>query len=69
MKGYLVLNGGEAFTTPARPLDSAWLGLIRRAHAPTAWSSSGGGMSGTRREADRVMRYFNNLGTSPSTQC
>ncbi len=33
MKGYLVLNGGEAFTTPARPLDSAWLGLIRRAHA------------------------------------
>lgn len=64
MKGYLVLNGGEAFTTPARPLDSAWLGLIRREHArPRVAVIPAADMSGTRREADRVMRYFNNLGT------
>lgn len=64
MKGYLVLNGGEAFTTPARPLDSGWLGLVRRSHArPRVVVIPAADMSGTRREADRVMRYFNNLGT------
>lgn len=64
MRGYLVLNGGEAFTAPARSLDSAWLGLIRREHArPRVVVIPAADMSGTRREADRVMRYFNNLGT------
>lgn len=64
MLGYLVLNGGEAFSTAARPLDSRWLQLIRRAHArPRVVVIPAADMSGTRRQADRVMRYFNNLGT------
>jgi len=64
MLGYLVLNGGEAFSTAARSLDSRWLQLIRRAHArPRVVVIPAADMSGTRRQADRVMRYFNNLGT------
>ncbi|NLE51665.1 MAG: type 1 glutamine amidotransferase-like domain-containing protein [Chloroflexi bacterium] len=64
MLGHLVLNGGEAFSPAARPLDSRWLQLIRRAHArPRVVVIPAADVSGTRRQADRVMRYFNNLGT------
>lgn len=30
MQGYLVFNGGEAFTRETRPLDRTWLRLLRR---------------------------------------
>jgi len=64
MKGYLVLSGGQAFTPPARTLDSRWLNRIRRSHArPRVVVIPAADITGTRREPDRITRYFNNLGT------
>lgn len=64
MHGFLVLNGGEAFTAPAKSLDSGWLRLIRRVHArPRVVVIPAADVSGNQREAERVARYFSNLGT------
>lgn len=64
MHGYLVLNGGEAFTAPAKALDSGWLRLIRRVHArPRVVVIPAADVSGNRRNAERVVRHFGNLGT------
>lgn len=64
MYGYLVLNGGEAFTSRAKMYDSGWLRIIRRAHSrPRVVVVPAADVSGHQRQAHRVVRYFNNLGT------
>ncbi|MBN1680127.1 MAG: Type 1 glutamine amidotransferase-like domain-containing protein [Anaerolineae bacterium] len=63
MKGLLVLNGGEAFSSKTKQLDHNWLQFIRQTHRPRLVVVPVAVIDNPRRVADQVMRYFNHLGT------
>ncbi len=62
-KGYLVLNGGEAFSPRSKSADHAWLQLVRGAHRPRVVVVPVAAMEKHQRIADETMRYFNYMGT------
>ena len=69
MKGYLVLNGGAAFSPRTRESDHVWLKLMRRGGnrlrlvvVPVA------AMTKAQKTADTTMRYFKHLGTFAETK-
>jgi cyanophycinase-like exopeptidase len=63
VKGYLIFNGGEAFTPRSRMSDHIWLELIRGLHRPRLVVVPVAAMEKHQRIADQTMRYFNHLGT------
>ncbi|NDJ76324.1 MAG: hypothetical protein GYB65_08690 [Chloroflexi bacterium] len=64
MQGYLVLNGGEAFSPRTRQADYAWLQHIRREpNRPRLVVIPVAVMENPRRAADQTMRYFSHLAT------
>jgi cyanophycinase-like exopeptidase len=63
IKGYLVVNGGEAFTPRTRQSDHTWLQLIRTRSRPRLLVVPTATVEKTRSIADQVIRYFNHLGT------
>lgn len=63
MRGYLVLNGGDAFSPRTKSIDHNWLSLIRRQSRPRVMVVPTASVEKTRKVADETMRYFNYLGT------
>jgi cyanophycinase-like exopeptidase len=62
-KGYLILNGGEAFSPRSRMADHTWLKLIRGVSRPRLVVVPVAAIEKQQKQADEVMRYFNLLGT------
>jgi cyanophycinase-like exopeptidase len=62
-KGYLILNGGEAFSPRAKMADHTWLKLIRSVSRPRLVVVPVAAIDKQQKRADEVMRYFNHLGT------
>ena len=62
-KGYLIFNGGEAFSPRSKNADHAWLQLIRGTHRPRVVVVPVAAMEKHQRTADEAMRYFNYMGT------
>lgn len=63
MRGYLVLNGGEAFSPRTKSVDHNWLKLVRRRSRPRVMVVPTASVDKTRKVADETIRYFNHLGT------
>ncbi len=62
-KGYLVLNGGQAFVPESKEADRAWLKLLRGAHSPRVAVVPVAAMEKHQRVADNATRYFSHLNT------
>ena len=62
MRGYLVLNGGEAFSPRMKAVDHRWLQLVRRQHRPRLIVVPAASVDKTRKVADETVRYFSHLG-------
>lgn len=62
-KGYLVLNGGQAFVSESKEADRAWLKLLRGTHSPRVVVVPVAAMEKQQRIADEVTRYFSHLNT------
>ncbi len=62
-KGYLILNGGEAFSPLTRMADHTWLKLIRGVSRPRLVVVPVAAIEKQQKQADEVMRHFNHLGT------
>lgn len=62
-KGYLVVNGGQAFVPESKEADRAWLKLLRGSHSPRVVVVPVAVMAKQQRVADEVTRYFSRLGT------
>jgi len=62
-KGYLVLNGGEAFSPKNKDADHAWLQLIRARSRPRLIVVPVAAIDKHERIAADVARYFGGLGT------
>lgn len=62
-KGYLVLNGGQAFVPESKETDRAWLKLLRGRHNPRVVVVPVAAMEKHQRVADEVTRYFSRLNT------
>jgi hypothetical protein len=67
VKGYLIFNGGEAFTPRSRMSDHIWLELIRGVHRPRLVVVPVAAMEKHQRIADQTMRYFLTWALSPNT--
>lgn len=63
MKGYLILNGGEAFSPRSRDIDHTWLNFIRGNTRPRVMVLPTAEMDKAAKVADTAMRHFNHLGT------
>jgi cyanophycinase-like exopeptidase len=63
MRGYLILNGGDAFSPRCKEIDHTWLQLIRGHTRPRLVVVPAATVEKTQRVADKTMRYFNYLGT------
>ncbi len=62
-KGYLVLNGGQAFVPESKEADRAWLKLLRSTHSPRVAVVPVAAMEKHQRVADEATRYFSRLNT------
>jgi cyanophycinase-like exopeptidase len=62
-KGYLILNGGEAFSPKNKDTDHAWLQLIRTRSRPRVVVVPVAAIDRHERTAADVARYFGGLGT------
>lgn len=62
-KGYLVLNGGEAFSTESREADRAWLKLLRDDHSPRVVVVPAAAMDKHQKIAHETCKYFSGLNT------
>ena len=65
-KGYLILNGGEAFTPETLDLDRTWLRIVRRGSRPRVLVIASAEPQKTQKVAHQTTQYFNGLGTFPS---
>jgi cyanophycinase-like exopeptidase len=66
MKGYLILNGGEAFSPKTKDTDIAWLQLIRRgSQRPRVIVIPAAATQKADKTAEQVVSYFKHLGTYP----
>jgi cyanophycinase-like exopeptidase len=63
VKGYLIFNGGEAFSPKSKMADHNWLQLIRGKTRPRVVVVPAAATEKERKTADEVMRYFNYMGT------
>ncbi|MBN1963395.1 MAG: Type 1 glutamine amidotransferase-like domain-containing protein [Anaerolineae bacterium] len=63
MKGYLILNGGEAFTPRTKLLDHSWLSLIRGQSRPRLMVVPVASVDKPFKAADEAAHYFKNLAT------
>lgn len=63
MKGYLVFNGGEAFSPRSKISDHIWLELIRGKTRPRLVVVPVAALEKHKHIADKTARYFNHLGT------
>jgi len=61
--GYLILNGGDAFSPKNKSADHIWLQLIRGHTRPRLVVLPTAMITNEQKTADEVMRYFNYLGT------
>jgi cyanophycinase-like exopeptidase len=62
MKGYLVVNGGEAFTIENRPANRAWLRLVHGQHSPRVIVVPVAAMDKPERTAAEAAQYFRHMG-------
>lgn len=62
-KGYLIFNGGEAFSPKSKMADHNWLELIRGKSRPRVVVVPVAATEKEQKTADEVMRYFNFMGT------
>jgi cyanophycinase-like exopeptidase len=62
-KGYLILNGGEAFSPKSKDMDHVWLQLIRTRSRPRVVVVPAAAIDRHERTAADVARYFGGLGT------
>lgn len=62
MQGYLVLNGGEAFTSESRAMDRTWLRLVQGQHSPRVIVLPAAAVEKHQKIADQVAHYFSHLG-------
>ncbi len=62
-KGYLIFNGGEAFSPKSKMADHNWLELIRGKARPRVVVVPVAATEKEQKTADEVMRYFNYMGT------
>jgi cyanophycinase-like exopeptidase len=62
-KGYLIFNGGEAFSPKSKMADHNWLQLIRGKSRPRVVVVPVAANEKQQKIADEVMRYFNYMGT------
>jgi cyanophycinase-like exopeptidase len=62
-KGYLIFNGGEAFSPKSKMSDHNWLQLIRGRSRPRLVVVPVAATEKEQKNADQVMRYFNHMGT------
>ena len=63
VKGYLIFNGGEAFSPKSKMADHNWLQLIREQSRPRLVVVPVAANEKQQKIADQVMRYFNYMGT------
>ncbi len=63
-KGYLILNGGEAFKPEMRAADRAWVDLVRGTHRPRAMVLPVAALEKHQKLAYEVTRYLRGLDTS-----
>lgn len=63
MQGYLVLNGGEAFSPESKAMDRTWLRLVQGPHSPRLIVLPVAAIEKHQKIADQVARYFSHLGT------
>ncbi|MBI5960657.1 MAG: Type 1 glutamine amidotransferase-like domain-containing protein [Chloroflexi bacterium] len=61
-KGYLVVNGGEAFTIENRPANRAWLRLVHEQHSPRVIVVPVAAMRKQQRVASEISKYFEFMG-------
>jgi cyanophycinase-like exopeptidase len=61
IKGYLILNGGEAFSARSRQTDHNWLQLVRGNERPRVAIVPTAAVQNPEREASKIARYFKNL--------
>lgn len=61
--GFLILNGGDAFSPKNKSADHTWLQLIRGHTRPRLVVLPTAMITKEQKTADEVMRYFNYLGT------
>ncbi|MBN2305923.1 MAG: hypothetical protein JXQ72_15680 [Anaerolineae bacterium] len=64
-KGYLVFNGGAAFSSRTKDSDYTWLKLVRGEHDPRLVVVPVAAMRDAEKNAQIATRYFKNLGTFP----
>jgi cyanophycinase-like exopeptidase len=62
-KGYLIFNGGDAFSPKSKMADHNWLQLIRGKTRPRVVVVPVAATEKEQKTADEVMRYFNYMGT------
>ncbi len=61
--GYLILNGGDAFSPKNKTADHTWLQLIRGNTRPRLVVLPTAMITNAQKAADETMRYFNYMGT------
>ncbi len=63
MQGYLVLNGGDAFSPESKAMDRTWLKLVQGQHSPRLIVLPVAAVEKQQKIADQVARYYSHLGT------